>query len=223
MGRRSGGIAKQQLFCYYRLMPRVQKPETDVISSSPRRPSKRAFIFILILGLILLVVYKKNWFVAAIVNNQPITNLEVLGRLNTLYRDKMINQMVNEKILEQEAAKKRVVITQKEIDDKITESANQYGGKDKFEMLLSQQGLTQTEFARQTRFQLIVEKLYEKEATISAEDVQKFMDENSSSPEATEPAKFKELAEDQLKQQKISSIFNEKFQELKQAAKVQIF
>lgn len=208
-------------------MPRKKsatKTETaeSEISTSLRR--RRGFwLIVIILGLLLLGFYKKQWFVAAIVNNQPLTTLEVIQRMNALHKERTVTQLINEKILEQEAAKNKIVITQKEIDDKITETENQYGGKEKFESLLSQQGLTRVELARQTRFQLIVENLYEKEATVSAEEIQKFMDENSNIPEATEPAKFRKLAEDQLKQGRISSIFNEKFQALKQAAKIQIF
>ncbi|OGE14854.1 hypothetical protein A3F00_03535 [Candidatus Daviesbacteria bacterium RIFCSPHIGHO2_12_FULL_37_11] len=192
-------------------------------SSAKRRLNKKGFIFIIIIGLILLGFYKKSWFVAATVNNQPLTTLEVIQRMSAIYKEKTVTQLVNEKILEQEAAKNKILVTQAEVDQKITETENQYGGKESFESLLAQQGLTRSELARQTRFQLIVEKLYEKDATISAEELQKFMDENSSAPEATEPAKFKKLAEDQLKQQKISSIFNEKFQQLKTTAKIQIF
>lgn len=208
-------------------MPRKKsalKTETNGSETSTSPGRKRGFwLIILIIGILLLAFYKKQWFIAATVNNQPITMLEVIQRMNTLYKERTLTQMVNEKILEQEAAKNKIVVTQEEVDEKIAETEKQYGGKENFEMLISQQGITRSELARQTRFQLIVEKLYEKEATVSAEDVQKFMDENSNIPEATEPAKFKKLAEDQLKQQKISTIFNEKFQALKQAAKIQIF
>ena len=195
--------------------------KSDIIKSPGR--GRKLWLIILILGLLLLAYYKKEWFVAALVNNQPITTPEIIARMNALHKERTVTQLVNEKILEQEASKKGIIVSQKEIDEKITETENQYGGKEKFESLITQQGITRSEFSRQIKFQLIVEKLYEKEATVSAEELQKFMDENSNIPEATEPAKFRKLAEDQLKQGKISQIFNEKFQALKQAAKIQIF
>lgn len=195
--------------------------EISETSGNPRR--RKFFILVLIIGLLLLAYYKKGWFVAALVNNQPITNLELQQRLNQLYKDKVLSQMINEKILEQEATKKGIVISQKEIDDKITETEKQYGGKDTFESLLSQQGLTRAEFARQTRFQLIVEKLFEKEASPTTEEIQKFMDENKSVPEATDEAKFRNIAEKSVRQDKLSKIFSEKFQQLKTSAKIQIF
>jgi len=196
---------------------------TENSDSIKRRLGKKGFLFILVLGLALLVFYKKEWVVAALVNNQPITTAELTQRLYKLHKEAVLNQLINEEILMQEAAKKGITVTQKEIDDKILELEEQYGGKESFEGLISQQGLTREEIARQTRFQLTVEKLYKDEATASAEEIEKFMEENSNIPEATEPAKFRELAEEQVKQSKLSQIFNAKFQALKQATKIQIF
>lgn len=200
--------------------------ESDITSpteeSNPR--SRKGFFFILIIfGIVLLLYYKKSWFIAAIVNGQPITNLAVIQRENSLYREKTITQMVNEKVLEQEATKKGVKVTPAEINSKMAEVEKQYGGADKFNSLLTQQGLTRTDFEGQTRIQLIVEKLYGQEASPSTTDVEKFMTENKDAPEATDAAKFKELATQQIKQQNLSKIFNEKFQALKQSAKIQIF
>ncbi len=208
-------------------MPRkkaVVKTETAAseVTTNPRR-KRGLWLIILLIGLLLLAYYKKGWFISATVNGQPITRLELTKRMDALYKEKVVAQMVNEKILEQEAAKKGVTVSQKEIDDKSAEVENQYGGKDSFNQLLQQQGLTRDEFNRQTKYQLIVEKLFAGEASPSAADVQKFMDENKNAPEATDEAKFKALAEKQVKQDNLSKIFNDKFQQLKTSAKVQIF
>ena len=199
-----------------------EKSVENQIVSAPRR-NKRFLWVILIIGLLLLAYYKKSWFIAATVNNQPITALELNERMGSLYKEKVLSQMTNEKILEQEAAKKRLSVNQSEIDTKASEVETQYGGKESFESLLKQQGLIRDEFLRQIKFQLMVEKLYSGDATASAEEVQKFMDENKNSPEATDEAKFKELAEKSIKQDRLSQIFNEKFTALKQSAKIQIF
>ena len=198
-----------------------EKSVENQIISAPRR--KKFLWVILIIGLLLLAYYKKSWFITATVNNQPITTLELNQRMGSLYKEKVLSQMTNEKILEQEAAKKGVSVNQSEIDAKAAEVETQYGGKESFESLLKQQGLTKDEFLRQIKFQLLVEKLYSGEATASAEEVQKFMDENASLPEATDAAKFRELAEKSIKQDRLSQIFNEKFTALKQSAKIQIF
>ncbi|MBI4036475.1 SurA N-terminal domain-containing protein [Candidatus Daviesbacteria bacterium] len=187
------------------------------------RQNKKLYVALLVIGLLLLVFYKKSWFVAAIVNGQAISAFELNNRLNNLYKDRILNQLINEKVLEQEAAKKGISITPPQVNDKIKEAETAYGGKETFEMLLSQQGITRDEFIRQTRLQLLVEKLYENESSPSGEEVKKFMEDNANVPEATDAAKFKQLAEDSVRQQKLSKIFGEKFQSLRQSAKIQIF
>ena len=131
--------------------------------------------------------------------------------------------MINEAILQQEATKKGVGITPADLDQKAKETEAQYGGTAAFDSLLSQQGLTRADFLAQTRIQLMVEKLYSNEASPSSADIDQFMKDNQNNPEASDAAKFRQTATDQIRQQNLSKIFNEKFQVLKQAAKIQIF
>lgn len=184
---------------------------------------RRLIILVLIIGLVLLVYYKKSWFVAATVNGQPITTAQVNARMNQLYRNKTVTQMVNEAVLEQEAAKNHVVVTDKQVNDKISQTEKQYGGADSLNALLAQQGLTRADLIDQTRIQLLVEGLYSKEASPAAADIDKYMQDNKDTPEATDAATFRQTAIDQLTQQNLQNLFSQKFQQLKNAAKIQTF
>ena len=192
---------------------------------SPRRSflNKRFFIFLIIVGLLVLTYNKKALFIAATVNNQPISNLELIQKMDKTYRERTLSQMVNEAILEQEAKKKNITVSDAEITAKMDEVIKTYGGQESFDQLLTQQGLTKEDFAKQTELQLLVEKLYAEEIKPTDEEIQKFMDDKKSAPEATEPAKFKATAEDAVKQDKLSKVFAERFKQLKDSAKVQIF
>lgn len=184
---------------------------------------KRFYLGILILGILLLIIFKKNWIVAATVNGEPIPTFTLNHKLNSLYKERILTQIINEKILEQEARKQGITISPQQIQEKVLEAETSYGGKETFEMLLSQQGLTRDEFLNQTKLQLLVEKLFEKESSPSAEEIDKFMADNQSLPEATDAAKFKELAESSVRNNKLSQVFSEKFQELRKNAKISIF
>lgn len=192
-------------------------------SPLPKLSRRNLLIAIIALVLLVLIFYKRNLIIAAMVNNQPVTSLELQQRLNKLYKNQVLNQIVNEKIIEQEAAKKGIFVTPKQINDKIAETENQYGGTETFESLLAQQGLSREEFARQIKYQLIVEQLYKEETNPTEDEIQKYIEANKDDPEATDAAKFKQTAQNALKQQKLGQVFNQKFQELKQSAKVQIF
>lgn len=187
------------------------------------RPNKRVYLILIVLGILLLAFYKKDWFIAATVNGLPITNFELQSRLNQQFREQTLNQMINEKIILQQASQKGAVPTEAEILAKIAELENQVGGKEVLDSLLSQQGQTRETLKSQIRVQLAISKLYENEATVSAEEVAQFVENNSDQLQATESAQQLKEAEELLKQQKLSQLFNQKFQELRQNAKIQIF
>lgn len=187
------------------------------------RSSKTFYIILIIAGILLLATYKKSWFVAALVNSTPVTNLELQMKLNQQFRTQTLNQLINEKIILSEAGKMGATPTEQEIDSKITELETNVGGKETLDSLLTQQGQTKNSLRDQIRVQLAITKLYENEATVSAEEVSAFLAENQEVLQATDSASQEKEAYDALKNQKLSQIFSQKFQELQSQAKIQIF
>lgn len=187
------------------------------------RLPRAAYLAIVIIGLTLLLVTKKGWIIAATVNGSPITNFEVLSKLNQQYRTQTLNQMVNEKIILEEAKKNKVFITQKQIEDKITALEKNVGGKETLDNLLSQQGQTREGLKAQLKIQLTIEKMYDNEASVSAEGLDQFIAQNKDSLQATDSAGQTQEATEFLKQQKLAKVFQEKFQQLKTATQVKIF
>lgn len=187
------------------------------------RSSKKFYIILIAIGLLLLFIYKKNWFVAAMVNGSPITNLELQMKLNKQFRSQILTQLINEKIILAEAAKNNVIATEAEISSKISEIETQVGGAQALDALLTQQGQTRDSIRQQIRLQLSIEKLYVNEATVSGEEVAAFIEQNKDNLRATDSAGQQKEAEETLKNQKLSQIFSQKFQDLKQKAKIQIF
>lgn len=187
------------------------------------RPTRTQLVLLTLVGVGIIAWLNKGWFVAATVNGQPITAFKVNQKLNAAYKSEVLNQMINETLVEQEAAKKGVIVSPEELNQKIDQTVNEYGGKEVFESLLAQQGLNYPDFVAQTRLQLLVEKMFQNEIQPSEEEIVAFMQENRDNPEATDEAKFRATVIDQLKQSKLSEVFSEKFPELKKAANIQIF
>ncbi len=187
------------------------------------KTSKTFYLIILVLGLALLFFFKRSWFIAAAINGMPVTNLELQSKLNQQFRAQTLNQMINEKIIMSEASKNGVIPTEAEIDKKIADLETSVGGKEALDSLLSQQGQNRTSLRDQIRVQLAITKLYEKEATVSADEVTKFIEQNKDQMRATDSAQQQKEAYDTIKNQKLSQIFSQKFQDLKNKAKIQIF
>lgn len=187
------------------------------------RANKRLALIVLIVGLVLIVLVKKDLLIAATVNSTPITTLELFSEMNKQYRDQTLTQMINEKIILGEIRKNNIVVTEEEIDGKIAELEQSVGGPQVLDSLLAQQNQSRGILRKQLKVQLGIERLYANEATVSAEEVDQFIAENKALLESSDSAKQKEEAENILKQQKVSQIFAQKFQQLKQNANIQIF
>ncbi|MCL5784349.1 MAG: SurA N-terminal domain-containing protein [Patescibacteria group bacterium] len=187
------------------------------------QPNKKTYLIIVLVGLLLIAYFKKNLLIAATVNGAPISNFELLGRLNEQYRTQTLTQMVNEKLVMDEARKKGVTVSPAEINDRITKLEGNFGGKDSFDALLAQQGQTREGLRSQLGIQLTIEKLYENEASVSADEVSKFIAQNKDQLQSSGSAEQTKEATDILRQQKIAKIFGDKFKELKQQAKITIF
>lgn len=187
------------------------------------RSSKKVYLILLIAGLLLLAVYKKSWFVAATVDSMPITNLELQMKLNDQYRAQILDQLITGKVILNEASKNNAIPTPQEVDSKLAELEASVGGKDTFDTILTQQGQTRSGIKERITIQLALTKLYDKEATVSAEEVTNFIKENSAVLQSTDSAKQQQEAYDAIKNQKLTQIFSQKFQELRQKAKIQIF
>lgn len=187
------------------------------------KPNRKFYVVGVIILIAILLVYKKELIIAAMVNGQPISNIELQLKLNQQFRAQVLDQMVTEKIIMDEAAKNNAVPTEADIDKKIADIEAQVGGAQALDSLLSQQNQTRASIRGQIKLPLAMEKLYSKEATVSAAEVENFITTNKDYLKATDSASQATEAEGILKQQKLSQISAQKFQELKQKAKIQTF
>lgn len=187
------------------------------------RPNKIHYILLVVAGLILLLASKKELIIAAMVNGQPISNIELQLRLNQQFRAQVLDQMITEKIILDEAAKNNAIPTDADIDKKIAEIETQVGGAQALDSLLTGQGQTRASVKKQLQLPLALDNLYAKEATVSADEIEKFLEANKDFLKASDSASQAKEAENTLRQQKISQISAKKFQELKLKANVKIF
>lgn len=185
---------------------------------------RKKAIFVVVVALIVaLGIYKKSWFVAATVNGSPITSLELLSKVNKDYGSQVLEQMINEKVILAEARSKNALPTPAEVEARFAEVQESLGGKDNFDNVLSQQGQTRAGVKDQLKVQLAAEKLYSGEISVTAEEIDDFVKNNKESLQAKDDAGQRVEAERALRQRKLSQIFFQKFQELKEKAKITIF
>ncbi|KKT47203.1 MAG: hypothetical protein UW37_C0012G0001, partial [Candidatus Gottesmanbacteria bacterium GW2011_GWA2_44_17] len=128
--------------------------------------------------------------------------------------------MISEKLIAQEARRSGVVVTQEEIDKQEEEVLKSFGGKVTLDELLKFQGTTKAEFDGQIRLQLLVNKLLEKDVTVTDEEIASYRETNKALMVSSDEADLKEEARKALLEQKINEKIQPWFTELKNKAKI---
>ena len=102
-----------------------------------------------------------SWPVVAMVNGIPVTRFELNQTLYKQGGQQVLDDIVTRRLIAHELAKKRVVVTDNEINRKIDEVKAQLGTEEQFNQALTMQGLTVDQVKEQIKLQLGLEKLVE--------------------------------------------------------------
>ncbi|MBI4029203.1 MAG: hypothetical protein HY376_02460 [Candidatus Blackburnbacteria bacterium] len=207
----------------------IRKPEVKAATSFQvlekiRRPSGGWIAFwTLLLILLVLAVWKRNWVLAATVDNKPVWGFEVLDKMDKNYRKAELQAAIDNRVILDEAAKRNALPTPEEVKNRFTELENKYGGADTFNRLLEQQGQTRSSLESTLKLQLAMEKMYGNEINITDVEIDIYVRDNKNLLTASDAAGQRQEAKQQLTSQKQQEVFSQKFAELKQKANVRIF
>lgn len=193
------------------------------ISANKNLYTRYLVITLIVIALGAFFFFKKNWFVAAVVNNQPITTVEYYQNLKAKDSKQVLNQIVRDKLISQEASNKGVVISSEEMDKKVSEIEEQLGGNEQLKQALETRNITEAEFRNQIRIQLIVEKLLESEIKVSDQEVEDYIAQNKDSTTLGIDVNDKEAVREQLQNEKLNEKFQPWYETLQQNAKIYIF
>lgn len=184
----------------------------------------RNIVLIVILVIALLLWKFKGSFIAAMVNGQPISRWELNNQLSRKFGDQMLENLINERLILASARQKGVLVTNEDIDKKVKEIETRLAGQTSLSEALKAQGLTTEEFRHQLEIQLSIDKMFDKEASISTTDIEDYISKNSQVyKSATDGALVRQEVTDVLKQQKISDLFEKWFTDIKKSASVKKF
>lgn len=160
-----------------------------------------------------------RYLVIAWVDKQPISRFELYNLLDKQFGTEIREQLITERLILTEARKRQVQVAREEIEAEINKVKEQPGGEQQLSQFLQAQGLTQAEFDKIVKVELLKRKMFGKDIQISDEDVNKFIEENKAQlPEVTD--KLKGSIKEQLKQRKISENYQNWLSEALQSARV---
>ncbi|HSW48077.1 MAG TPA: SurA N-terminal domain-containing protein [Candidatus Saccharimonadales bacterium] len=206
------------------------KPKTNnspIYSDSPAFRIKKLYIgLIIVILLVGFLVFKyRGLFVAAVVNGQPISRMEVVKETEKQSGKQVINNLVRNTLIEQEAKKQNVTVTDKEIDDEIKKvESNLSKQGQKIDQVLAAQGLTREDLRKLIRLDKLVGKMVGKDIKITDKEVADYIDKNKESlPQDQSEDQLKTTVAAQLKQQALSAKVQTWLADLQNKAKIQYF
>lgn len=224
------------------LMPKVKRKtkaktikETANIISEEKyeipESQKSRNIFSLKNILLLLVIlalaglwFGKKYFIAGTVNGQPISKWQLNAQLEKRFGSQVLDSIINERLILSAARQKSIFVTEDDINNKIKQVEEQIKGQMSLDEALKAQGLTKEDFKKQIEIQVSIDKMFDKEASVSTKDVDDYLSKNSSlTKSASDAAALKKEVEDMLKQQKVAELFNTWFTEIRKNAKIENF
>lgn len=165
----------------------------------------------------------KDYFIVAMVNGRPITRLEVIQELEKQGGEATADALISEVLLNQQAQKQGVIVSQDEIDSRIKEIEDELSQSGQsLDQLLELQGVTRAEVEEQTRLRLLLQKLLEDKVTVTDEELNEaFESQAEQKPEEMSDEEFKQQLRESLREQKLSFEAQSYIQELKDGAEIQ--
>lgn len=179
----------------------------------------------IIIAIILILGLLKNQFISATVNGEQITRLELISELEKVDGQRVLQNLVTQKLIEQEAEKRNLTVSEEEIDAevvKIEESISAQGQN--LDDLLAVQNFTREQLREQLENQLLLQKMVDQKAIeVTEEEINQYMEQNQSTlPEGTDVEKVKTDLKEQLKQQKLNGEVQKLLSELQANSKIDI-
>lgn len=194
--------------------PVTENTESRVSASRPRRlpkfrPARRFIVPIVIIAVIGVAIYLLlTKFVIAWVDKKPIFAIQYYSQLDQKYGSALKDQMVSEQLVEDEAANRHVSASEQEVNDQIKTIYDQEGGQANVEQILASQGLTPDEFKQQVKLQILINKMFGNNVTVTDDEVNKYIDDNKSQfPDVNDTVKSQ--VKDQLKSDKVRTAFQD--------------
>ena len=145
-----------------------------------KRVIYRVVAFLILVGLLGFLYTKKSFFLSARVNNHFVSRLTVLRELEKQGLAKeVLDSIVNEKIILDEAKKKNITASEEEVANEITSIENELKAQGtSLEAALTMQGQTIESLKKNLTIRLLINKLLADKVVIDEVAIKKYFDDN---------------------------------------------
>jgi len=223
---------------YKQAIKKVVKSKSQTPKLSPQKRAENAslylgenikkpkiFVPIAIIILLILIFIFRGLFVVALVNGKPISRIQYEQILQAQAGKQVMNSLVTKTLLQEEASKRNISVSQAELDAQIHTISQQLATQGQtLDNALAAQGLSKSNFMDQLKLQLIVQKMLKDKIKVSDSEISDYISKNQSSlPTGVSDDQMKAQVKQQLQQQKLSQQAQLLIQQLQAKAHITYF
>lgn len=127
------------------------------------------------------------------VNGEIIGKDEFIKAVISQNGQNVLDWLIESKLIFQEAKREGISISEKEIEDRLSQIKESFGSQEKFLSVLSLYGLTEESLKEQLIPRMLAEKIIMKDKTISDKDLAEYFAKNKSSFDEKEQVKIRHI------------------------------
>jgi foldase protein PrsA len=142
---------------------------------------------LLLLALAIFMLNKEDY--VAKVGDVKISESEFEEALRSIYGQTVLDGLITDKIIAQEIEKNNIKVSQEEIDQKLQEYMETYGGEENFLATIEAYGMELADYEKEVERYLATNKLLEDRITITEEEMKTYFEENKDSFQQEEEVK----------------------------------
>lgn len=122
--------------------------------------------------------WKGNSEIVASVNGEKISKDELYDAMLKQSGQQTLESLISKKVIELEAKKQKVTVSEKDKQNELDKYYEQYGGEEAFNQVLAQNGLSLDEVKKDLEVNVKVTKLLKSRISISNEELKTYFEEN---------------------------------------------
>ncbi len=185
---------------------------------------KTAFIIAIVIIIGVLAYIYKGVFVAATVDGSPITRLAVIQKLEKTSGKGLLDSLINEKLVQNEALAKKIIVSDDEINSQIKAIESQIAMQgNTLDAALAAEGMSMDDLKKQIIFQKEIEKLLADKINVADEEVLQYIKDNKIPIPQGQEATIADQIKNEIRNQKLNTEVQALIANLKSKAKIQRF
>lgn len=185
---------------------------------------KIVIIIIVVIALLVLAYLYKGLLIAATVNGSPISRLSVIHTLEKDSGKDLLDSLIQEKLIQQEAKVKNIIVTNDQIDAEIKKVEAQLAAQGQtLSTALANKNITLAEYRNRVILQKDLEGILADKIIVTDQEVAQYIKDNKISVTKGEEATINEQVKTQLQNQKLNKEADALITDLKAKANIQYF